>query len=98
MNKNNGCKLFIKSYNYNDSNENIELWKFIFEQLLNKKILVETIENLKNNEKYFYKIKKIINNKDFIKIHITNWKIFIKLFIFKTGLYYITKKNYDFVN
>lgn len=72
MNKNNGCKHLIKSYNNNDTNENIELIKFIFEQFINKKILIETIENLKNNEKKFCKIKKIINYKDFIKIHITN--------------------------
>lgn len=98
MNKYNGCKHFIKLQNNNDTNENIELWNFIFEQLINKNILIKTIENLKNNDKYFYKIKKIINNKDFIKIHITNWKIFIKLIILNTGLYYITKNKCDFLN
>jgi len=66
MNWNNKWLHFLKLFNNNDTIDNIELSRFIFEQLKDKNILIEIIEKLENNEKYFYKINNLAKNKDLL--------------------------------
>lgn len=91
-------KKYLKNEeNNNESIENKNLIDLILKNLPEK--LSEIKNKLVNHEKYILKLKNLIKYKDFAKIHITNWKYYLKCYLFKNGINFLSQKNSsEFIN
>lgn len=98
IDKLNSSKNFLKNNeNMQESDNNLNLCNYLLNSLDSNEKFGDTVQKLKNNDKYFYKLNKLYKYNDFCKIIITNSKTNLKFYIFENGFYVMSKKSNLFI-